>query len=295
MTNYSIKYGCDPEYFAGKMVDGKVTVIPSELFKMLGINFTPDPRHPQFYNDGKGRVIHQDGVALEISVPANNSWKALLKETHDMQEKIQELLRPYSEWTDGLFVLPTAIYDYEKWNAMGKKMLLNNIFGCDADHNAFDTASKCEVVDATTHPVRYFGGHVHFSGHPLFEKDPVLSIKIFAMTAGLASSGYSPVPEKEAERTFLYGKAGKYRPQHYPDKSVGVEYRTPSCVWTGKGNESVAERLFYYADLAIHSFMNRADEAEALVDEIGDKVQEAILSCNQPLCKELLSYVESKA
>src|SRR5512145_831081 len=104
----TIKFGCDPEYFAGKEIDGKVYVVPSEWFKMLGISFTPDPKHPQFFNDGKGHVIHQDGVAFEISVPATTNWKELVNDTHLMQEKISELLQPYSEHTDGVFVLPSA-------------------------------------------------------------------------------------------------------------------------------------------------------------------------------------------
>jgi hypothetical protein len=290
-----IKFGADPEYCAGKIIGGSVWVIPSELFKIQGIKYTPDPKHPQFYNDEKGSIIHQDGVALEISVPATTDWRALLKSTHDMQDKIEELLAPYSEFTDGVFAIPAAKYDFEQWNSYGQRMLFSNIFGCDPDYNAFGTHAQGEVVDAATHPWRYFGGHVHFSGHPLFEKDPILSIKTFAITAGLASSAYSPVPVLESERTFLYGKAGKFRVQHYPDGSTGVEYRTPSCTWTGKGNETVAEKLFYYANMAINSFMNRVEVAEKLVDELSSEVQEAILSCNQSMCLVLLSYVESKA
>ena len=211
-----------------------------------------------------------------------------------MQEKIQELLLPYSEYTDGLFVLPSADYDYKHWNTFGRAMICSNIFGCDADYTAWNTKAAGQVVDASTHPERYFGGHIHFSGHPLFESDPILAIKIFAITVGLAASGNSPVPDLEARRTFLYGKLDKYRPQNYPDGSVGVEYRTPSNIWTGKGNEAVAEKLFYYADLAINSLMNQVDKAEKLVEELHSVTEKAILSCDQSKCKELLAYVESK-
>lgn len=293
-SKYAIRLGADPEFFLGLSVDGKVQVTPVEMFKMLGMSHTPDPKHPQFYNDGKGSIVHQDGVAVEISIPAVYNFIELLDSIHLMQEKIWELFSVYPEYVDAVYAIPSVNYDYVRWNAMGRRMLASNIFGCDPDYNAFNRGAAADIIDASTFPKRFGGGHKHYSGHPLFEEDPILSIKSFAVTVGLACSAFSPVPELEAERTLLYGKAGKFRPQNYPNGQVGVEYRTPSNTWTAPKNRDLALKIFEYEKLAICGLMSNPENAQKLVDEIEVPTQDAILSCNQALCLELLSYVESK-
>lgn len=291
-----IKYGCDPEFFAGKVIDGELTVVPAAFFRtQLGLKAIPHKKHPKFFVDRVGHVIHEDGVAFEIAVPPQSNWKDLLADVYSMQSRIGELISKYSDYTDGVFGVPAIKYDWKRWEDIGPELAMCNMFGCDPDLNAFDVGENQSILDVRTHSWRYGGGHIHFSGHPLFSENPRLAIKIFAMTVGLAASAFSPVPDLERERTFLYGKAGKYRVQKYSNGETGVEYRTPSVSWATIGNVSLAERLFYYAGMAINSFMERPKVASKILEEIEFNVNNSILSCDQDDCKSLLSFVESRA
>jgi hypothetical protein len=299
---YNVKFnqitlGTDPEWFAGMTVKGIPQVIPAAYFEYeLKMPHIEDPRHPKFYKRD-GIVIHRDGVAFELTVPAvpNGNWKKLLNYAHFGLEKLQNLLKPYSDVCDGVYVLPTILYDHKRWNACGDYMVDSNMFGCDRDWNAFQIEEKAVVIDAYTWPKRYGGGHMHMSGHPLMKEDPVLAVKCAAMTVGATASALSPHPKEEKDRTFLYGKIGKFRPQNYPDGSVGIEYRTPSNTWTDPNNYSMAQSLFESLEFCIEKLMNFPAKAQKLADELEEGLTEAIAQCNQPLARDILQYVKDEA
>jgi hypothetical protein len=287
-----ITFGADPEYFLSYDLGGKPFVMPPAYFrKYLGLEYTPDPKHPLFLSNDIFNVI-EDGVAFEIGVKPDQSWKVLLQRIHLAQEAIQEIGNTYGDKQFKFSAIPTINFDCERWSVEDEEFQNTLIFGCDPDMDAFDVEKRCRTVNASQHPFRYGGGHIHMSGHPLFESDPILSIRILAMTAGLAASAYSPVPELEKARTYLYGRPGKFRVQKYPNGAIGVEYRTPSNTWSAKGNEGVAEQVFTWAQFGIDYLMSNTDKAMDLLEGLGKEITNAILSCNQKKCLALLETVK---
>lgn len=117
------------------------------------------------------------------------------------------------------------------------------IFGCMPDFNAYTRSTNTCEMDASRHPFRYAGGHLHFGISPRAEldpeskeyqgennivNDPAMHLRVIKMMDLLISVVTLPLdnaPGSKRRRT-KYGKAGCFRPTPY-----GVEYRTPSCWW----------------------------------------------------------------
>lgn len=117
------------------------------------------------------------------------------------------------------------------------------IFGCLPDFNAYTRATNTCEMDASRHPFRYAGGHLHFGISPGAERDPKSSeykgessiindpsmhlrvIKMMDLFISAVTLPLDNAPGSKRRRT-KYGKAGCFRPTPY-----GVEYRTPSCWW----------------------------------------------------------------
>jgi hypothetical protein len=170
-------------------------------------------------------------------------------------------------------------------------------FGCDPDLDAFDFNRVSQEVDANLHPWRYTGGHIHLSGSPLFELEPILSVQCQALTAGCAAIAYSENPELDHARTFMYGRPGKYRIQNYgkynpfgPDYAVGVEYRTPSSAWAG--NWKQAEQVFKWAEIGVE--LVESGLGLELLPELTQPAVTAILEANVGLASDVLARIESR-
>jgi hypothetical protein len=112
------------------------------------------------------------------------------------------------------------------------------IFGCMPDFNAYTCTTNTDEMDATSHPYRYAGGHMHFGVSSPYVKEEheeykiskteeghLRAIKFFDLLITLPTLLLDNGPGS-AKRKEKYGKAGCFRPTPY-----GVEYRTPSCWW----------------------------------------------------------------
>jgi hypothetical protein len=112
-------------------------------------------------------------------------------------------------------------------------------FGCAPDFNAYTLTTNTPEMDASRHPFRYAGGHLHL-GVPdkgyRTKDDPYLRmatteeghlriIKFFDLLVTIPTLLLDNGPGARRRRS-KYGKAGCFRPTPY-----GVEYRTPSCWW----------------------------------------------------------------
>ena len=277
-----IKYGSDPEVFA---IDSDGGVVPPVIFREeLGLEFEENGRHPIFIR-GDGFYVHEDGVAFEVGVTPSDTLDENLAKVQSAYQSLEELLSKYGY---RLGILPAVPFDTGKWGVKPRWIRDCMIFGCDADHDAFDFNRKGSTVDAMKHPWRYGGGHLHVSGLDIFHADPVASIKVLASTVGLATVAFSDVTILEKQRTFLYGKPGKYRPQRYPDGSHGIEYRTPSNTWSRPGNP-VWEPLKEYFDLALRILSG--GQYERLIADFGDVVKDTIVEQRQDDAKLILSKV----
>lgn len=302
----TLVFGSDPEFFAGYVQENNLFVKPAAYFRsFLGIKVkNPDDKHPIFIDqmESDGVIVMEDGVAFEETVRPDTDWTKLFERIQFgkklLSEKILSLFP--DECLPETQTVPTINYDVTKWQQYKKmpEFMMSMIFGCDRDYDAFAPKVKQPVINALKHNKRYGGGHIHVSGSAKIKEEPILAIQSLCLTSGLAAVAFSDVPELDKERTFLYGRPGKFRPQQYkglfnnmPFTDFGVEYRTPSNRWTNSFEH--AKEIFKWVEIGIHNLLEDGLALE-LIEKIGEETQDAIISCNQPVAKELLAYVESR-
>jgi len=301
-------FGTDPEMVSVYEIEGKSFALPPYFFrKFLGINASDDLRHPVFLQTDAWK-FHEDGAAWEMAIrPSHNS--------RDLFDTIQECKtaaeqRIISQFPDHclpvLKFLPTVGFDVERWNKMGEELgeefweefKMSTEFGCDPDRDAFDIQSRGFVEDASQHPYRYCGGHIHISGSKAIAKEPILAVKCLALSAGCAGVLYSDVSNLEKLRTYLYGKPGKFRIQNYgpnnpfgKNYSTGIEYRTLSTRWCS--DWKIAEKIFEWVSIGIHNLLEGGLGLELLPD-LAPIATRAIIEQDKNLAQEVLSRISSK-
>lgn len=289
-----VKFGADPEFFASyKNEDGGMSVLPPVILR-TDFQFPAEEngRHPIFARYGK-TYVHEDGAAFEMSTPPSENWKDIFNNLNEARANFEkDVLSKFPDVCDGkLHSLPAMNFQVQRWLNRGPEFEMSTLFGCDADEDVFNMKAKCAVIDASQHPWRYAGGHIHVSGLEEIKKQPLMAIKSMVVTAGLASTAFSDVPELERERLFLYGRPGKFRIQEYSNGEVGVEYRTPSTRWTN--DYAFAETVFEWAEVGMNNLLR-----DGLISSIEDKImkpaQEAILNVDQEKAKQILSFIASK-
>ena len=143
--------GADPEFALGKKgKDGVVTVIAPHL---LGV-----PHKTAGWTVGYGSM-YRDGYSLEAAPNPSTCRETL---TSNLGVTLQEALnRIHQKDKDvGLFALPTIQADMEAVNN-GPEDIRH--FGCEPAFSAYNEGRAIPVeIDASTHPLRYTGGHMHF-------------------------------------------------------------------------------------------------------------------------------------
>lgn len=299
-TQSKILYGADPESFAGYISNGKLYALPPYFFrKIRDVEIVEeDERHPVFIETDEYKV-HEDGSAFEFSLrPAFDPI--------ELFDRIQEAARATSEKILKMFpddclpelqFTPTIGWDIERWKDMPQDFFMSTLFGCDPSKDVFNLTKRAKEVDASKHGWRYAGGHLHFSGSPAIAEDPHQAVRCQVITSGLAATFYSPHPNLERDRTFLYGIPGNYRDQNYGRKNPfgeayrkGFEYRTLSATWAG--NRDVAMKVLEWGKHGI--YLLESGLGEELVPKIVEPTIEAIMNADQRLAGELLSFVESR-
>lgn len=288
-----LKFGADPEFFAACEESGELSVIPPVLLRSdFGADFEQNGNHPIFKRYGE-TYVHEDGAAFEMSTPPSEDWRTIFETIHQTKENFgKDVLSKFSDiCLPQLFSLPTMNYQVERWAGRGADFHMCTMFGCGADMDVYNLKARSKVVDASKHPFRYAGGHIHVSGLKEIADNPLQAVRSMVLTAGLAATAFTDVPELEKGRLYLYGRPGKFRPQKYPDGSVGIEYRTPSTRWTE--NFKLAEQIFSWAEIGIKRLL-----VDNLISEISDDVEKpaikAILECDQTTAMELLSFIEQR-
>lgn len=291
-----ILYGTDPEGFAIYYIDGKPYTLPPYFFrKNLGVSASDDVRHPVFFST-KDFTFLEDGAAFEMSIKPSYNPRELFNRiqecagmaAHTILSKFPEHCLPELQF------LPTVGFDVKRWESMGDDFKMSTEFGCDPDLDAFDTESVSRVIDASLHPERYGGGHLHWSGSEFIKNDPILTIQVLALTAGCAAILYTDVPDLEKQRTFLYGRPGKYRIQNYgenpygDDYSYGIEYRTVSCRWASDWR--IAEKIFEWGTFGFEEVLPRAD-VEDVVLTLSNTAKQAILLADKKLAVQVLDFL----
>lgn len=216
-----MKVGTDPEYFLWSTAENR----PVPAHRVF-----PDKHEP--IDLGFGMRAFRDGFAVELNVPAQEDPKVLMESVQEALYGLRQMLRGSGYQLRTAPTVPISIKDDL---ADAPEDVLH--FGCEPSYCAYDGRSKSPQINAWEHPWRYAGAHMHFSASPeelegwaswLKDKPKALGfIRLMDIHVGLPLTRKDP-SEAQFMRRQYYGQAGEFRPQHYPDGSIGLEYRTPA-------------------------------------------------------------------
>lgn len=303
--NSTLVYGTDPEYFAGYVQKKKLFVLPPAWFRVYGkVPYIPEEikGHHVFIDEMKesGVLVMEDGVAFEFTVKPSSDWKELFERVQLGKRLLSErILSKFSnDCLPEIISQPTINFDVKRWAKENAEFRLCLIFGCDQDFDACNYNAPGKVIDALKHPFRYGGGHLHVSGSAAIKEEPILAVYSMLLTSGLSYVANSDTPELDKQRTYLYGRPGKYRIQEYsklfngmPNTDVGIEYRTPSNRWTSSIEQ--ATQIFKWAEIGIKRLLE-----EGLVKELypllEKDAQKAIVECDQTAARQMLQFIETR-
>jgi len=221
--NIKATLGGDPEFF---IEDAKGTILNAD-------RFFPGKENPVLIA-AKGEMkskLFFDGIQGEIA-PAHSACREYL--TNNIWQCFNRIYNSIPE-DHKMVLVPSA--------KINKKIIENadpeaRIFGCMPDFNAYTLSVNTTEMDASTHPYRYAGGHMHFGisspyqkkGMPEFdlakrEEGHIRAVKFMDLLVSIPTLILDNGPGSKLRRD-KYGKAGCFRPTPY-----GIEYRTPSCWW----------------------------------------------------------------
>ena len=222
-VNYLPRIGGDPEFFIG---DEKGRVRSAD-------DFFPSKNDPirVIARDDKFSRLFFDGIQAEMAVAyqscreyfAGNIEKVWREVYNRIPKNHQIILSPAEKIRESV---------------INKADPEARVFGCEPDFNAYTRTINTPEMDASEHPHRYAGGHIHLGlSSPYLSKDQpeyklaktedghirlirFLDLLLTIPTMRLDNDNGSKL------RRSKYGKAGCFRPTPY-----GIEYRTPSCWW----------------------------------------------------------------
>lgn len=211
--------GSDPEVF---FTSGNPPVVLPAAVVYKGIQVS-EP-----INMATGDII-ADGAAMEFQPQAALSPKELLANLQPLIARGNDMCNSYiaantrqGREAPNVSFWPELPIDLS-WCKEDPELA---VFGCDPDKSAWGEGCEPGNIDASKHPWRYAGCHIHIGvlGDPNhFRKTEVMheNIKALDRTVGLASMIISD--GNDTRRRAIYGRPGIYR--HQPH---GLEYRTPS-------------------------------------------------------------------
>lgn len=287
-----MKIGADPEFFIarGNGRWNSPTPVPAHRFL--------DNKNNKL-NLGEGVQAFRDGYVVEINVPPATTVKDLARSVQIGLNGVSELL-PQGLW---LLPYPACRISLATDLADAPEDVLH--FGCDPSYDAYTGREKSCRINAWEHEYRYAGGHMHFSVTPAELKhthawmnkkeNHLLFIRMLDYRVGIPLTMAFKEPN-QFNRRLVYGQAGEFRPQEYPDGAVGLEYRTPCPhIW-----HSLETATFFF-ETAMDIFTNFSVYAKAWhmnhMDKKGDAIRDAVnmgvgLSSPQLLAPELATPYE---
>ena len=216
--------GGDPEFF-----------IANSMGKVLNADaFLPGKEAPILVNSRSGdkSKLFFDGIQAEMAV-AFNSCREYFADNirYCWRETMKKIPAGHK-----IVLKPAAKIQREVIEAADPEA---RRFGCAPDFNAYTLSTNTPEMDASRHPFRYAGGHIHIGlsdSNYREANDPYVKtcsteeghlrvIKLLDLLVTIPTLFLDNGPGAVRRRS-KYGKAGCFRPTPY-----GVEYRTPSCWW----------------------------------------------------------------
>lgn len=175
---------------------------------------------------GKKTKIFRDGYALELNVAPAHQPFCLGVSLGAGFTKAQELIGKAHR----LVAVSAVEMDPRELDGAPEDL---QTLGCHPSYCAYDLRIKRPDVDARKLRFRSGGCHIHFSGKDgspvpfLVDKKLIpLAVRILDYYWGLPLTFITASPAV-FKRRELYGQAGEFRIQKYPDGKEGLEYRTP--------------------------------------------------------------------
>jgi len=249
MTNATL--GGDPEFFISDnrgRVQGADSFLPGKYEPLVVDPVAGDVKSKLFFDGIQAEISFAHGTCREYI--AKNIQLCLLKANDRIPKDHKFVIKPSTR--------------------VAKEVLENadpeaRIFGCAPDFNAYTCSVNTPEMDASRHPYRYAGGHMHFGISSKYldesdaeflaartEKGHLKTIKFLDLILGVTTLGLDNGPGSKRRRE-KYGKAGCFRPTPY-----GVEYRTPSCWWLS--SPATVSLAFGIGRLAWHLLAKGLDE-----------------------------------
>ena len=220
--------GGDPEFF---VANDRGTILASDKFfpgKENKIEFAA--KESQCRGRAKNKLFF-DGIQAEMNIGPNTCREYLTDNIHKCLKKAVEVIGNGNK-----IILKPSVKVRREIILMADPEARR--FGCMPDFNAYTRTANTGEIDATRHPYRYAGGHIHlgisssYAGTDSYEykiakteEGHIEIIKLLDLIVGIPSilleNSIAAI-----RRRSKYGKAGCFRPTPY-----GIEYRTPSCFW----------------------------------------------------------------
>jgi len=288
----NLTYGADPEFFAATEKHGVIS--PALLIEENKIRIEEyDEKHPVFYKDDRFSWM-MDGVAFEITLlqPHENP-ENIYYTIKDALKTLRSILNgvTFEDYPIKIETLPAIrirpeIYQEKLANPM---IFQGFIFGCDEDFDAIEMNYEGNTIDVFNHEWRYGAGHIHvgtdseeFLNKLADRAELDKMIQLAAIYAGNTAIAFSSNPKLDRQRTFHYGRPGRFRPQDW-----GFEYRTPSNLWTK--SLKTTKKIFEAVAKAVESYENNM--WKELTDNFLEETIKNILDADKKGARKLLAQL----
>lgn len=253
-------------------------------FVQFGEMVYPDGTFKSIVVKSLSGTIFADGASLELNPYPHNAVSAVVGNMAGLMRCCSHILEASKTQVTNVSMEITPAMDFDLkmldiWNDPNIA-----IFGCDPDKSIWPRKICPSNIDASKHPTRYFGGHVHVGLKTLLDElgEKPESIKlwlfdnmdvvrnltlIFDATCGQIGLLFDDVVKEPAsKRRMVYGQPGVYRPQDH-----GLEYRSLSNSWLlsiKRAEEMLtwAKRVPYLLMANVH--VPLADESENIVNAL---------------------------
>lgn len=260
------RIGADPEFF---IVDQDGKPVPAHKAGLEDQYHTEYKSGYRFFRDGYVLEVNLAYPAYCVEIMRNLAHYCLIDASRFLAKNNLKL-KAVSAMEIDLHELKDAPEDVKR-------------FGCEPSLCAYTGRVKVPTLIGTRHKRRYAGGHMHFSTLPKSIK-PDEFVKLLDLYVGIPMAVIFN-DEGQALRREYYGQAGEFRLQSYPNKTSGIEYRTPpSEMWSHDATVALAYRT---ADWVLG--MMKEEKINPVPKNIEKKVRLAINECRNP--EELLQKV----